>query len=572
MDRPDFDINWDAFHFLRPDFLWLLLPLAAALLVGLIGIREEVKWKKHIAPHLRPFMIRKGSEAFKRWMQVVAFLVISMGILGLAGPTWKQIDLPERILETPLVIALDLSQSMMASDLQPTRLERAKFKIQDLLRANPRARTALIGFAGTAHTLVPLTGDYNIIESHLSTLSPDVLPFQGTDQQAAILLADSLAAATRAPGTLLLITDAFNEETFGLLQQYNQEGGMRVEVMPMGTSAGARVPQGKTNRPMKDANGKYVVSSIDREIVSRINALEKVHVIDLTLDDSDMEQLAATVRENLEFREAEENTEENWKDEGFWLVVPFALFLLFWFRKGWVIYTVPLLLLFSSCSGEGSLKKLWFTPDYQGQLLYEQGDFEGAATLFADPMRRGLAYYKAGDYAQAIEAFSADSSAQGQYNLGLSYYKAGNLGLAREAFERAAVLDPDMQAATTNLSRTEDLIESSLEFLQEAEEAPGEERAENTRNSGPEDLSGGGQEATEEDMKQERQEETVNTDIRKGKELDEVPEDFTSGQVENSQKVLMRKVDDDPSLFIKRKLAQQVRARNIKPRKTTGKW
>jgi Ca-activated chloride channel family protein len=82
---------------------------------------------------------------------------------SLAGPTWKKIELPGQELETPLVILLDLSQSMLSDDLQPNRLERAKFKISDLVGHHPQARAALIGFAGTAHTIVPLTRDYEII-------------------------------------------------------------------------------------------------------------------------------------------------------------------------------------------------------------------------------------------------------------------------------------------------------------------------------------------------------------------------------------------------------------------------
>jgi len=107
-------VDWDVFHFLRPEFLWALLPIAIILIIGLLGIRDEVQWKKHIAPHLRSFMIKKGSERLKVVMLIASFFIVSFAVLGLAGPTWKKIELPERILETPLIILLDLSQSMMA--------------------------------------------------------------------------------------------------------------------------------------------------------------------------------------------------------------------------------------------------------------------------------------------------------------------------------------------------------------------------------------------------------------------------------------------------------------------------
>ena len=85
-------------------------------------------------------------------------------------------------------------------------------------------------------------------------------------------------------------------------------------------------------------------------------------------------------------------------------------------------------------------------------------------------------------------------------------------------------------------------------------------------------MSGGGQEATKKDMEKERLEETVNTDVRKGKELDEVPEDFETGKQNESQKILMRKVDDDPALFLQRKFRYQVKKEQIKPQNTSEKW
>ena len=153
------NIDWSQFHFLRPGFLWLFLPLAIILILSLISAREDVKWKKVIAPHLRPYVIKKGSESLKKWMQIVLVFILSLGTLGVAGPTWEMAEIPDKKLETPAVIALDLSQSMLATDIQPTRLERAKFKIKDLLAENPKARIALVGYAGSAHTIVPLTRD-----------------------------------------------------------------------------------------------------------------------------------------------------------------------------------------------------------------------------------------------------------------------------------------------------------------------------------------------------------------------------------------------------------------------------
>ena len=566
------DIDWNAFHFLRPEFLWALLPIAIVLIIGLFGIRDQIQWKKYIAPHLRPYMIKKGSERLKVIMQIISFFVVTFAVLGLAGPTWKKIELPERTLETPLIILLDLSQSMMAEDLQPNRLERAKFKVSDFLEANPKVRIGLVGFSGTAHTLVPITKDYKIIESYLNTINTSVLPFQGTDLEAGLILSDSLIKATEAPGTIILISDEFTNETFSTIQNISSNNTTRIEIMPFGTSIGATVPKIGSKRPMRDAKGKVITSALNHEIIKKIGTLNNVTINDLTLDKTDVQSLAKSISKDLEFKEKDDSKKELWQDEGLLFIIPFAFFVLMWFRKGWVIYSFLFLICFSSCDPNQSFKDLWLTDDYKAQVFYTEGRYQEAATLFTQPLRKGLAYYKSDMYYEAIEAFSKDSTAQGQYNLGLAYYKAGELTLANTAFKNAGDLDPDMEAAVTNMEITQNLIDNSENLIEDAEEFNDTELAKNIENKDMEDLGGGGQEATEEDMKKERKEETVTTDIRKGKELDEVPENFEGGEQDNSQKVMMRKVDDDPSLFLRRKYRHQVKTKNIKPKPNLKKW
>jgi Ca-activated chloride channel family protein len=567
------NIDWNEFHFLRPQFLWLILPLALILIVGLIVVREPVGWKRHIAIHLRPFVIKKGSEVMKRWMQLITFLVLSIAVVGLAGPSWEKFEQPERILETPMVILLDLSQSMMATDLQPNRLERAKFKISDLIEANPRVRTALVGFAGTAHTLVPLTNDYRIVESNLKGITTGILPFQGSDLEAGLILADSLMKVTEAPGTLLLISDGFDEEVFEQLQDLAIQGNTRIEILPMGTAVGSEFPALGSSRYVRDPSGKPIIAAIDTSLLQKLNTVEGINVNALTLDNSDVVKIAETVRKELEYKDKIEETEEKWKDAGLLFVLPFAFFVLLWFRKGWVIYSIFMVLVLGSCSSESSFKDLWTTDDYKAQQYFDSGNYEEAAPLFTDHLRKGIAYYKAEDYTQAIQSFEMDTSAQGRYNLGLAYYKIGNLNSAKQAFDMAVSLDASFTNASINASRTTAMIASQRSEIGEVEEASEDEAAaENIQNSDPEDLGGGGQEATDEDMKKERKEETVATDIRKGKELEEVPDEFEGGKQDESQKILMRKVDDDPAIFLKRKFRYQVKVKQIKPKEDQKKW
>jgi len=550
------------FHFLRPEFLWLLLPALAGLLLGIISINRDVKWKKIIAPHLRPFMISQGNETFKTRMQIVLTLFLCSGIFGLAGPTWEREQVPGKLLETPVVIALDLSQSMMTADLQPNRLERAKFKIIDFLKANPQARVALIGYSGTAHQIVPLTKDYQIIKSHLEGLSPETLPYPGTDVSNALILSDSLMSVTDAPGVLVWITDDLNSENFNWVQNYIQQGNKSVEIIPVGTSYGANVP----------GVGIKVHSQLDTLMIARFSAVDGIQTHALTLDDSDVKKLAKKISYQVEFQDKDEELEDQWKDRGLYFILPLLLFVLFWFRKGMVIYFVLFMITLASCDNSN----VWSTKDYQGQQLYDKEEYLKAAEVFENELHKGVAYYKAGKYDQAIQAFSQDTTAMGSYNLGLAYFKNGDLAAAQLAFGRAREIDPSMNEAIENQNQLNNIrggnVQVSKEEALEAQKQSQKKQSQGRENKSSEDLGGGGQQATEKQMQTERLEETVNTEMRRGKELDEVPEEFKTSQSGTGPKILMQAVDDDPSLFLKKKFKYQVKKEKLKPKQTIKKW
>ncbi|PIB35709.1 magnesium chelatase [Reichenbachiella sp. 5M10] len=566
-----FPIDWELFHFIRPVFLWLLIPIAVILLIGLVSFAQEIKWKSIIAPHLRPYVIQKGNQRTKAWMNLALLLMLCLGVLALAGPTWKKIKLPGRILETPMVLILDLSQSMMAQDLQPTRLERAKFKIEDLLNKNPQARAALIGFAGTAHTIVPLSWDYEIIKSHVKSLKPSVMPYPGSDLQAALTLADTILSVTDAPGTVVLLSDDFSDEQFSMLKDFVQDKNNKIEILPMNTPSGSTIPIPWGRGTMKDANGHPVYTSINQSALNKLGSLDGVTVHALTLDDSDVEVISNKIKAHLKFTEQPKEKKDDWRDAGLLFIFPMALLALFWFRKGWVIYTLPVLLL--SCSQVNSFDDLWFTPNYQAQRLSNAGEYEDAGDRYTDFMHKGVAYYKAGDYDQAIKAFNEDTTAQAAYNLGLAYFQNGDTVAAWMAFNKAVEIDSTLQPALRNQRTLSRLVGTDGMSVGTATEEDNKPIAKMERNKSMEDLSGGGQEATKKDMEKKRLEEEVASNIHKGKELDQVPKDMDIDiQKPDGTKIIMQKVDDDPSEFLRKKFEYQIKKQNIKPKANETKW
>ena len=574
MNSDVLNINWQEFHFIRPIFLWLLILAILILVLGFLSFRKQAKWQKFIAPHLRPYVINAGSEKKLKWIRFMSVVFISIAILGLAGPTWKKIQVPGQILETPVVIILDMSQSMMATDMQPNRLERAKFKIHDFLKANPHARTALIGFAGTAHVIVPLTSDYKIINSHLDGLKPDIIPVPGSNLEAALQLCDTITQITDAPASLILFTDDFTDNTFRLLQNFATAGKTKVEIMPMSTLSGADIYQPYSKKPFKDKNGEIVHSALNQNVLDKLNTVEDIIVNTLTLDNSDVELLAKTISKSLKFKETDKEKDDDWEDRGLLFVIPFAILILLWFRKGWVVFSFFAMISFTSCNSDKSFKDLWFAKDYQAQQAYDKGDFKEAAGLYADPMHKGVAWYKAGNYKEAIDAFSADTTAMGAYNLGLAYYKNGDYAEAALAFGQAVELNPELGDAQHNQEIMQQLIATTDEpNALEARETEDISQGKNKENKDMEDLGGGGQEATKKDMEKERKEETTETGKRKGKELEDVPDVFESGKSESMNNIVMQKVDDDPSLFLKRKFRYQLKKGIVtKPKKDEVEW
>ncbi len=574
-------IDWDIFHFIRPDFLYGIIAVAVILILGLLGFREKDKWTKFIATHLRPFVIQKGSTPFRRNMHILLSLFLVFGCFGLAGPTWNEIEVPGKTLDTPVVIALDLSQSMMAEDIKPNRLQRAKFKIKDLLNANPKARVALIGFTSTAHTIVPLCHDYTIIHSHLDGLTPSLMPYPGTDIQTALDLTDSITQVSDAPSKLILITDAINNDVFLVLQKYIAQGNRNVALIPMNTPTGAKIPKPNSTYFYTDAQGKSIYSKLDPSVLKKLASIADIHVHKLTLDNSDMVHLARLISSNVNFQEEADKKENNWVDRGILFAIPLALLTLLWFRKGFVIYSLLLGIGVTSCgikkeennSRTTTWNDIWYSKNYQGQKLEDAYEFEKAGDIYEDPMHKGVAYYKAGIYEAAIEAFRKDTTAEAAYNLGLSYYKNGDYIAAQMAFGAAIEKDPELKGVATSQKMLAQLIGDQKELgPDQAVEQKEKPQAKNKENSSPEDLSGGGQEATDEDMKKERLEETVTTEMRTAEELEEVPENFKSGNPDNSQKVILRTVDDDPSLFLKRKFAREVKVKKTKPKKGLQPW
>lgn len=436
MENINWRIDWQQFHFLRPVALYLFIPLVLIVAILLAGNREPQRWKRMIAPVLRPYLFTGGN----RWsllLPLVFFVLgISAAILGTAGPAWHRTVVPGQKVQAVVLVAMDLSASMNATDIPPSRVERAKLKLSDFLDAHPGAKAGLLAYAGTPHLVMPFTTDYQLIKLQATSLNAKEMPVPGTNTALLIKYIDTLMKPVLAPSTVLLLTDEVTADDAAGYTNYVNSSIHRMEILLMSSPAGARVP-----------GFAKVLSRQDEGVLQSLATNPRITINHLTLDTTDVGAIATRIREHLIFEKDKRTDDKAWDDMGYLLIIPVGLLVLLWFRKGWAIQwcCMPIVWLLGSCSVNSREANWWYTPDYQGQVLYKAGDYKQAADRFVDIPHKAAAAFKAGDYDTAAALYALDSTAAGQYNLGLALAKSGRFEEAMSAFARAGALNPDLE-------------------------------------------------------------------------------------------------------------------------------
>lgn len=237
------------FHFLRP--WWLLVLVPAALLVWAVQRRGDVRrrWRQTIAPHLLDaLVIGERRRVALRPVHLTA-LLLALGAIALAGPSWRQERPPFLDDKAPLAIAVDLSRTMDAVDVTPTRLERAKLKIKALLARRGGGRTAIYAYAGSTHLVLPLTDDTNLLQTFVDALQTRIMPVPGRDMAQALRTIDADLAREPVPGTILFLTDGVDPAAARAFRAQADSGRSQPVVLAIGTEQGG---------PLRNAAGGYV--------------------------------------------------------------------------------------------------------------------------------------------------------------------------------------------------------------------------------------------------------------------------------------------------------------------------
>ncbi|WP_305909748.1 VWA domain-containing protein [Methylomarinum sp. Ch1-1] len=587
-------MNLAEFHFIRPYWLLALLPALVLIMLSLKKRLGRGNWSEVCDAALLPYILQDRAVEQSRWPLTAASLAALLGIVALAGPTWERLPAPVFRNDAALVIALDLSRSMNASDIKPSRLIRARYKIADILNRRKDGQTALLVYAGDAFTVTPLTEDNETIASQLNALHTSIMPSQGSNAESALKLAiDLLRQAGLQQGQILLIGDAITADVIDEASELL--GAYRLSVLGVGTAEGAPVKAAEGGF-LKDVDGNIVVPKLNAEQLSALAAAGDGVYRSISADDSDIEALLSAMDQpKTDKQEHNPLYLDQWAEKGPWLLLLVLPLAALSFRKGLLTMTFFVLLPFPQDSFALEWRDLWTNPNQQAQQAFEQQQYQQAAEQFESLPWKAAAQYKAGQYQQAAETLQNIDTADGHYNRGNALAKTGQYQQALEAYRQALQIDPGHEDAQYN----KDLVEKELEKQQQQNQQqddnsrPSDQQQQQNQDGEPSQQSGERQdserqqtdaeqqndnqqpeasEQTPQDDGQQRENESPRQAEQAAEQQEQAAQQTETEESEQASEQWLKRIPDDPSGLLKRKFRYQYGRRGRKPASTDQTW
>lgn len=568
-------------HFLRP---WWLLAIVPAVLLAWYWARRRAAdshWESAIAPQLLEVLLERGARRRSRHLPWLTALVLSAAAIGLAGPTWERLPQPVERKTDALVIVFDLSLSMFAEDLAPSRLVRARQKIADVLRRRDEGFTALVAYAGDAHAVVPLTDDSRTIENLLTALRPDMMPVLGSNLGAALEQAEMLFEnAGIGQGRILVVTDGVDDPTEATQRR---DPRFPISILGVGTEQGANIPLHFVNQAsqvLRDQRGEPIVAALEPGRLAAITEATYGRYHTLTLADDDVTYLLGTRLPGADETSEVERDFDTWADKGFWVAVLLIPLVLAGFRRGAV--AVMALMLLPPPAQAGVWDDLWQRRDQQAYEALQEGEPENAAALFEQDDWRAAALYRSKAYDAAADTYRQQSSTTALYNLGNALARQQEYPAALEAYDEVLARDPGHTDARFNKRLVEKLLEEQSQGEQndQARQQPGgNEPQDSTTPQGGEDDPGSedGQQGPPQNTPPDQPPDDSQSQPEQSR--DGMTADQLAASRDEKQDALeqwLRRVPDDPGGLLRRKFQyetnQRLRRGDYRARETDKIW
>ncbi len=436
-------------------------------------------------------LVPRGLTARRQLRAGLVLLAALLLVPAAAGPQygfhWENVERKG----VDLIIALDCSRSMLAQDIQPTRLDRAKREIMDLLTMLGGDRVGLVAFSGTAFLQCPLTMDYSAFDLFLNVLTPDYLPMGGSDLSAAVNTAlgafDPESAADKA---IIMITDGENTGPGNPedAAKAAKDAGVKLFCIGVGSADGVPVPSADGGFK-KDESGQIVLSRLDEPLLTRMAVATGGSYVRSVAGDMDLDVIYHDqIRGAMQNATLESGRKKVWAERFQWPLTAAIVLLMTALAIPPVKKTAAGLAMVIAliCPQHPA----WAGPMQKGYQAYQEGAYDQALESFIQGQLKdpdspevlyniGNAYYKSGDYqaardhfSQALSKASPELKSRLLYNLGNTAFRQGQLEEAVKDYEAALQLTPKDQQAQENLAYVKKQIQQQQQ--QQQQNKPGD--------------------------------------------------------------------------------------------------
>lgn len=492
---------YNHFHFAESYWLWgiAIVPLVCLLYAFFYSPNPQIKrLENFIDKHLIPHLLKnsKTSQISVVKSIILGSILWAFLMIAMASPRWdfKEIETPEQ--DKIMIILLDLSTSMDGDDVKPSRMFRARQEIEDLINLNTDIKIGLIGFAADAHIITPITDDMSNIRYLLPLIGTDLNCVPGTRLTPALKTAKQIFDQINSNNkSILILSDGEfqDQEAVSFIKDLAASGAV-VYTIGIGTEEGVTVMDG--NGYLKH-DGKVVTLKLEKSNLEQLSQAGNGKYFDSDYTDKNTTKLLNQI--NLRSISLIENSQEfsnnkQWEERFYIFIFPVMLVTFLWFRRGFTFPIILLAILVTTSSALASsisiTDKLFLNKDQQAQKALEQiEDYDTAIELFDDPYKRGVAYYKAGNYSEAEKSFKQNQrpevAANALYNLGNTLLKQNKLEEAISTYQKVLESYPSHAKAKNNM-----LIAQLMVCKVENKKKDEEKKKKKPKNPG--DLLGGG--------------------------------------------------------------------------------
>ncbi|MBE6463405.1 MAG: VWA domain-containing protein [Alphaproteobacteria bacterium] len=414
------------FHFLRPwCLLFLFIPLA--LYLKKISIKNSVSsWEDICDKPLFDFLSVNNKNVKKKNLKKYIYTALLFSSFAAAGPCWKKTEIPSFVIENPNLFVLSMSNDMFNTDIKPSRMDRAKYMVSDIVDEVEQGQFGLEVYSDEPFVISPITDDANLIKNLTQQVSLDIMPSYGDRLDRAIDLAiKKFQDANYSSGNIILFTSDVGQK-FDLALKHAE----------------------------KAKKSKYTINIIDASFDGneKLRLLtEKGNGVYLRIRENNIKPLIKKLNDiNAEKTKLSQNMRSNYEDFGYYLLIVPLISVLMFFRKGFLVF----LLLFSF-NAEASF---WKNNDQEGYALFKQEKFDEAYKKFEDPLWKSVALYRQEKFEESLKELEKENSEIALYNKGVVLTKLCKYEEAKNVFLEVSKINPNNEDAIHNLRELENLF------------------------------------------------------------------------------------------------------------------